>query len=386
VRRDRGCLGGTRFLPIVLACLAAPALLSGCDRNRYVAPPPPKVTVAAPLERKITRYLEATGNVQAINSVDLMARVQGYLQDIGYKDGAAVKKGDVLFTIEPQPFQVKVEQAKAAELGAQSQLAQSAAEFDRQSRLGKSDYASKSNVDQARAKRDGDQSNLDQARTNTQIAVINDSYTRVTAPFDGFVTVHLASVGALVGGNEPTKLATIVQLDPIWVTFTISEQDVLRVRQSLADRHLRIEDVGSIPVEVGLQTEQGYPHVGKLDYINPGVDPANGTLTLNAVFANADRALLPGFFVRVRVPIQRDVQAALVPDTALGSDQAGRYLLVINAENVVEQRHVVTGPAEGELRVIESGLKPNDRVIVAGLQRAIPGDKVDPQLRAASAQ
>jgi RND family efflux transporter MFP subunit len=116
------------------------------------------------------------------------------------------------------------------------------------------------------------------------------------------------------------------------------------------------------------------------------VDPANGTLTLNAVFANADRALLPGFFVRVRVPIQRDVQAALVPDTALGSDQAGRYLLVINAENVVEQRHVVTGPAEGELRVIESGLKPNDRVIVAGLQRAIPGDKVDPQLRAASAQ
>jgi RND family efflux transporter MFP subunit len=368
-------------------CLAVPALLSGCDgRNRYVAPPPPKVTVAVPLDRKITRYLETTGNVEAINSVDLMARVQGYLQGIGYKDGAPVKKGDVLFTIEPQPFQVKVKQAQAAELGAQAQLSQSAAEFDRQNRLGKSDFASKSNIDQARAKRDSDQSNLDQAHTNTQLAIINDSYTRVTAPFDGFVTVHLASVGALVGGNEPTKLATIVQLDPIWVTFTISEQDVLRVRQSLAERHLRIEDVGAIPVEVGLQTEQGYPHTGTLDYINPGVDPANGTLTLNAVFANADRALLPGFFVRVRVPIQRDVPASLVPDTALGSDQAGRYLLVVNAENVVEQRHVETGPAEGDLRVIKSGLKPDDRVIVAGLQRAIPGEKVDPQLRAASAQ
>jgi RND family efflux transporter MFP subunit len=376
-----------RFFPIVLTCLAAPALLSGCkDKNHYIAPPPPKVTVAVPLERKITRYLEATGNVQAINSVDLMARVQGYLQDIGYKDGTAVKKGEVLFTIEPQPYQVKLQQAQAAELGAQSQLVQSRAEFERQSRLGRSDFTSQSNVDQARAKRDSAQSDLDQARTNTQLAAINESYTRVTAPFDGIVTVHLVSVGALVGSNQPTKLATIVQLDPIWVTFTISEKDVLHARQSLAERHLRIEDVRSVPVEVGLQTEQGYPHTGTLDYINPGVDPASGTLTLNAIFANANRVLLPGFFVRVRVPLERDVSAALVPNTALGNDQAGRYLLVVNAENVVEQRHVETGPVDGELRVIESGLKPDDRVIVAGLLHAIPGEKVDPQLRAAAAQ
>jgi RND family efflux transporter MFP subunit len=387
VRRDPKRPGGMRFVPIFAAGLAASAPLAGCkEKNRYVAPPPPKVTVVAPLERKITRYLETTGNVQAINSVDLMARVQGFLQDIDYKDGTPVKKGDILFTIEPQPYQVKLLQAQAAERGMQSELAQSSAEYDRQNRLGKSDYASQSNVDQARAKRDSAQSDLDQARTNTQLAAINDTYTRVVAPFDGIVTVHLASVGALVGGNGPTKLATIVQFDPIWVNFTISEQDVLRVRESLAARHLRIEDVGKIPVEVGLQTEQGYPHAGTLDYINPGLDPANGTLTLNAVFANADRALLPGFFVRVRVPVQRDVPAALVPDTALGSDQAGRYLLVVNADNVVEQRHVETGPIEDELRVIESGLKPDDRVIVAGLQRAIPGEKVDPHLRDAAAQ
>jgi RND family efflux transporter MFP subunit len=376
-----------RVFAIFLACLAAPALLSGCkDRNRYVAPPPPKVTVAAPLERKITRYLEATGNVQAINSVDLMARVQGFLQDIDYKDGGTVKKGSTLFTIEPQPYQVKLQQAQAAEQGAQAQLAQSAAEYDRQSRLGKSDFASKSIVDQARAKRDADQSTLEQAHTNVQLAAINVGYTNVTAPFDGIVSVHLASVGALVGSNEPTKLATIVQFDPIWVTFTISEQEVQRIRHNLAERNLRIEDVGNIPVEVGLQTETGYPHIGKLDYINPGVDPSTGTLTVYGIFANTDRALLPGYFVRVRVPIQRDVPAILVPDVALGSDQAGRYLLVVNGENVVEQRHVETGPVEEEMRVIQSGLKPGDRVVVAGLLHAIPGEKVDPQLRSASAQ
>jgi RND family efflux transporter MFP subunit len=387
VRTDPGRLGGMRFLPVCLVCLAAPALLSGCEeRNRYIPPPPPKVTVASPVQQKITLYLEATGNVQAINSVDLMARVEGFLQEINYKDGSQVKKGDTLFLIEPQPYQVKLQQAKAAEQGAEAQLIQSAAEYGRQAGLGKKDYASQSNVDQARAKRDGDQSNLEQARTNTELAAINVGYTKVTAPFDGIVSVHLASVGALVGSNGPTKLATIVQFDPIWATFTISEQEVQRIRHNLAERHMRLEDVGNIPVEVGLQTEQGYPHMGKLDYISPGVDPATGTLTVYGIFANTDRSLLPGYFVRVRVPIQRDVPSTLVPDSALGSDQAGRYLLVVNGDNVVEQRHVETGPVEGELRVIESGLKPDDRVVVAGLLRAIPGEKVDPQLRAASAQ
>jgi RND family efflux transporter MFP subunit len=387
MRMDPKSWGQMRLLPIFLACLSASIPLAGCeDKNRYVPPPPPKVTVASPLQQKITRYLEATGTVQAINSVDLMARVQGFLQEIDYKDGTTVKKGDTLFVVEPQPYQVKLQQAQAAEQGAQAQLVQSATEYARQARLGKSDYAAQSIVDQARAKRDADQSNLDQAHTNTQLAAINLGYTKVTAPFDGIVSVHLASVGALVGSNGPTKLATIVQFDPIWATFTISEQEVQRIRHNLAERHMRLEDVGNIPVEVGLQTEQGYLHMGKLDYISPGVDPATGTLTVYGIFANTDRSLLPGYFVRVRVPIQRDVPSTLVPDAALGSDQAGRYLLVVNGENVVEQRHVETGPVEGELRVIESGLKPDDRVVVAGLLRAIPGEKVDPQLRAASAQ
>src|SRR6202000_283024 len=176
-------------------------------------------------------------------------------------------------------------------------------------------------------------------------------------------------------------LASIVQFDPIWVNFTVSEQEVQRIRRYLAERHMGLEDVGNIPVEVGLQTEQGYSHIGKLDYISPSVDPATGTLTLYGIFANTDRALLPGYFVRVRVPTQRDVPSTLVPDVALGSDQAGRYLLVVNGDNVVEQRKVETGQLDGNLRVIESGLKADDRVVVAGLLRAIPGQKVDPKLQ-----
>jgi len=356
---------GTR-LPL-LVCGASLALLAGCkERNHYEPPPPPKVAVSVPLAQKITRYLETTGSVQAINSVDLMARVQGFLQEIDYKDGAFVKKGDTLFVIEPLPYQAKLQQAQAAEQGAQAQLTQSSTEYNRQAQLGQKNFSS--------------QSTLDQARASTQSAAINYTYTRIMAPFDGVVTAHEVAVGELVG-TQPTKLASIVQLEPIWVGFSVSEQDVLRVRESLAKRGQSVQALGHIPVQVGLQSETGYPHEGTLDYINPGIDPATGTLAVRAQFANTDRGLIPGFFVRVRVPTETDVAALLVPDTALGSDQTGRTLLVANADNVVELRHVEAGPLQGQLRVIESGLKPDDRVIVAGQQRAIPGDKVDPTLR-----
>ena len=367
-------------LPVLL-CSAALALLAGCkDRNHYEPPPPPKVAVAVPQAKSITRYLETTGSVQAINSVDLMARVQGFLQEIDYKDGGFVHKGDTLFVIEPLPYQARLQQAQAAEQGAQAQLTQASAEYDRQAQLGQKNFSSQSTVDVARATRDSAQSTLDQARANTQIAAINYTYTRIMAPFDGVVTAHQAAVGELVG-TQPEKLASIVQLEPIWVGFNISEQDVLRVREALAKRGQSVAQLGRIPVQIGLQSESGYPHEGTLDYINPGIDPATGTLAVRAQFANTDRALIPGFFVRVRVPTETGVPALLVPDTALGSDQTGRTLLVANAGNVVELRHVVAGPLEGQLRVIESGLKPDDRVIVGGQQRAIPGDKVDPTLR-----
>jgi RND family efflux transporter MFP subunit len=203
----------------------------------------------------------------------------------------------------------------------------------------------------------------------------------VAAPFDGIVTAHLVTVGELVGVTSPTQLATIVQLDPIWVNFNVNEQDVLRIREESRRRGLTVNEIRQLPVEVGLQTETGYPHKGRLDYISPTLNQSTGTLAVRGILENPDRVLLPGFFVRVRVPYDQQQNALLVPDIALGSDQAGRYLLVVNGENVIEQRKVQAGQLEGELRVIDSGLKPDDRVVIAGLLRAIPGQKVDPQLQ-----
>src|SRR6195256_974122 len=366
-----------RMVFVIFASMA----LSACEQNSFVPPPPPKVEVAVPVQRAITRYLEATGNTAPIKNVDLVARGQGVLQAIDYQDGAFVKEGATLFTIEPETYKLKLEQAQAAEAGAQASLRQAGADFKRQSDLGSRQAVSQATLDQSTSSRDNAQANLQQAQVNTKIAAVNYGYTNVVAPFDGIVSAHLVSVGELVGASSPTQLATIVQLDPIYVNFNVNEQDVLRIREEARRRGLTVNDLRQLPIEIGLQTESGYPHKGKLDYVSPTLNQSTGTLAVRGVLPNPDRVLLPGFFVRVRVPFDQQQDALLVPDVALGSDQAGRYVLVVNSENVVEQRKVQTGPVEGDMRVIESGLKPDDRVVIAGLLRAIPGQKVDPQLQ-----
>lgn len=363
-----------------LAAAAAVVALAGCeDKNTFVAPPPPKVDVATPVQRPVTRYIEATGNTAPIKSVDLVARVQGFLQSIDYQDGTFVKQGTQLFTIEPETYKLKVEQAKAAEVGAQATVKQAEADFKRQVELVQRQAVSQSTLDTSTSTRDNAQANLQQAQVNTRLAEVNYGYTRVTAPFDGIVSAHLVSIGELVGVSSPTQLATIVAMDPIWVNFTVNEQDVLRIRAEAARRGLTPADMKQFPIQVGLQTETGYPHEGKLDYVSPTLNTSTGTLAVRGVVPNDKRVLLPGYFVRVRVPFDQEKSALLVPDTALGSDQGGRYLLVVNGDNVVEQRKVQIGPVDNGLRVIESGLKPDDRVVIAGLLRVIPGQKIDPQ-------
>jgi RND family efflux transporter MFP subunit len=360
------------------AALIPVLLIAGCKKsNQYAPPPPPKVSVAKPVARKITRYLEATGNTAAVASVDLVARVEGFLQGISYIDGTQVKTGDILFTIEPLPYQAKLQQAQAAEASAQATLVNNQINFARQESLQRNSVASVQNLDDARAARDTAQANVAQAQANTQIAAINYSYTRVLAPFTGRVSAHLVSIGDLVG-TQPTKLATIVQIQPIYVNFNVSEQVVQRIRGDALKAGRRLEDVQSIPVEIGLQGETGYPHRGHMNYVAPTVDPSTGTLLARGVLENADGVLLPGYFARVRVPLQTDVNALLVPDAALGADQGGRYLLMVGADHVVVQKHVTTGPIQGSFRVIETGLAPDDMVIVDGLQHAVPGETVDP--------
>ena len=245
--------------------------------------------------------------------------------------------------------------------------------------------ASKAAFDAATARRDTDKAKVLQAQADTKQAQINLDYTRVVAPFDGIVTARQVSVGELVGGSGTQVLAAIVQLDPIYVNFNASERDVLHVRDMLYKRGEKASDLLGTEVEIGLQTDQGYPHKGKLGYIAPTVNQGTGTLAVRAELSNSSRLMLPGFFVRVRVPLQ-ETAAMLVPSVALGSDQSGRYVLIVDGENFVGQRKVEVGPVVGDMTVIENGLKPDDRVVVAGILRAVPGQKVDPQTKTAAGQ
>ena len=369
------------WFTLAASLIAAATVLTACgEGNKYVAPPLPKVSVAAPTKKPITRYLESTGTTAAVNSADLVARVAGFIETINYEDGAVVKKGDLLFTIELEPYKVKLDQAQASEASAELSFNQAQAAFERSAELIKQKVTTQASYDSALATRDAAQATLDNARSNTRLAKINYEYAQVRAPFDGVVSARKVSVGTYVGGTAtPTVLATIVQLDPIWVNFNISEQDVIRVRAALAERGATREDVMKYKVEVALQDETDYPHVGLIDYVAPTLSTTTGTLAVRGVLQNPKRVLLPGYFVRIRVPAPVEEVALLVPDVALGSDQGGRYVLVLNKDNVVEQRKVEIGPLVGNMRVIDKGVSENDRVVVSGILRAIPGQKVDPQ-------
>src|ERR1700683_1110906 len=326
VRQRSGCrIVFARYIIFVIPALLA---LGGCEQNSFVPPPPPKVDVGLPVQKAVTRYLDATGTTAPIQTVDLVARVQGFLESINYKDGSYVKQGTTLFTIEPETYKLKLEQAQAAEAGSQASLKQAEADYKRQVELVARQAVSQATLDTSTSSRDNAQANLQQAQANTKIAAINYGYTNVVAPFDGIVSAHLVSVGELVGAASPTQLATIVQLDPIYVTFNVNEQDVLRIRAEARRRGLTSRDLEQFPIEVGLQTETDYPHKGKLDYAAPTLNLSTGTLAVRGVLPNPpNRVLLPGYYVRVRVPFDQQQNALLVPDVALGSDQAGRYVL-----------------------------------------------------------
>ncbi|MBY3384031.1 efflux RND transporter periplasmic adaptor subunit [Rhizobium laguerreae] len=362
--------------------LAGMAILAGCEEsgNTYDAPPPPPVRVAQPIQQPVTLYFELTGNTAPLNSVDIEARVQGYVQSIDYQDGMTVMKGTKLFGIERNTYQAQLDQAKASLASQHASQVGAQQEYDRQLNLSKQQVTTQTAVDSAKATLDEANASILNAQANLDLATINLGYTEVFAPFDGTVTDHLVDIGALVGVSGPTKLASIVQTDPLYAYFNVSETQVLMIKETLArqGRTFKQTDLPSIPAELGLQTEEGYPHKGHLDYVSPQLDASTGTLQVRALFDNKDHAMLPGLFVRVRVPVGHNDKALLVRDDAIGTNQLGSYLLVLGKDDVVEQKQVKTGQREGALRVIDSGLDPADWIVTQGIQQAIPGSKVTP--------
>jgi multidrug efflux system membrane fusion protein len=380
-------MGGNSTRLRVGVAFASILLLCACEQqNKYQPPPPAEVTVAKPDQRKVTLYMELTGSTAPLNRVDLVARVQGFLDKVAYKDGAAVKKGDLLFQIDPEDYKISLQIAQATQQQQEALLIQADADLKRKQDLVKTSAVSVAQVDDSRAKRDSTIAALDQAKGQVEQAKRNLAYTTITAPFDGTMSARLVDPGAMVGAGSPTKLATIVQLDPLYVKFNIDEQQVLTVRERMREMGVTLKDLGPIPVDIGLQTETGYPHTGTLDYVAPEIDTSTGTLAGRAIIDNKDALLEPGLFVRVRIPKQLNVDSLLVPDIALGNNQQGRYLLVVDAKNVVEQRQVEVGElVDGALRIIKSGLKPDERVIVGGAMRALPGNTVVPVTASAAA-
>jgi len=352
--------------------------LSGCkEKPKQQPPPPPKVTVAQPVQRMVTDDLELPGNTQAIYTVQLVARVAGYLEKVLFQDGQLVKKGQPLFLIQQNTYQDNLQQAEAAVLQFRAQLVFAEAQYARYSNLVQEKAGSQSDVDNWRFQRDQAQANLRSAEAQVSLAKLNLSYTDVRAPFDGRMDRRLKDPGNLVGAGENTILASINQIDPMYVYFNIADADVARLlkgRRGIPGT----ADPQKWPVFVGLPSEEGYPHRGYLDFASISLTTTTGTLLMRGVLPNANGQILAGLFARVRVPIEQRA-ALLVPEVAIGHDQQGSYVFVVNEKNVVERRGVKTGPALDSLRAVDDGIKGTERVIVNGLLRAGPGRQVTPE-------
>ncbi|HET6423600.1 MAG TPA: efflux RND transporter periplasmic adaptor subunit [Planctomycetaceae bacterium] len=400
-------------------------VIAGCSRtNAYVEPPPPEVTVATPLKRSVTEYLEFTGLTQPMETVEIRARVKGFLQERHFVEGGEVKEGQLLLVIDEEPFQIQLDAArthlkeadaaleqatasKAREVAqaqlklSQSQLLLAQQEEQRQRDLFERKINTQADLQQTLAARESREADVESARArweqevasydttilsnraaveSAKVAVRNAeldlSYCRMHAPISGRISRVNVDIGNLVGDGQSSVLATIVKIDPIYAYATISEADVLRTPA------LRGFGTGGtqqkVSVELGVPSQTGFPVAGELNYSDPSFDGTTGTLRTRGVFPNEDRSLLPGMFVRMRIPVAEKADSLLVPERALGTDQSGNYVLVVGAEDKVEYRAVKTSVAINGLRVVEGQLAEADRVIVEGLLRARPGTKVTP--------
>ena len=339
---------------------------------------PPTVVIQQPKTAEVTEYVTQTGTLVAYNSVDLVARIEGFLESIKFIDGTFVKKGQELFIVEPQPYWDQLKEAEASVASEQASFAYSKIERERQQKMYNQNATSLNSVQEWETKVLQSKADVDKADANARNAAITYSYTHVLAPFDGRMGRHLVDVGNLVGNGAATKLATIEQIDPIYVYFYLNELDLLRLRRLARDNGISPDDLSSIPVDVGLQNSTEFSHTGKLNFVNTGLNASTGTMEFRALLPNHDLSLLPGLFVQVRVPINHPHAQLTVPEIAVQYDQIGAYLYVVDDKNIVIIKRVTIGPTNNGDRAISDGLLATDKVVISGLQNAAPGIQVSP--------
>lgn len=364
----------------VAAALVATALLCGCKDTKYQAPPAPMVTVAKPTVKEVTIYADYTGFTQAYESVDLRARVEGFLDGMHFTPGDRVDKGQLLFTIDPKPFEASRDQAAGVLAQRVAELKLADATLVRKQRAYKDRAVSEVEVIEAQANKAEADAAIKSAKASLESANINLGYTKIHSPIEGRVTRNLVDLGNLVGAGEMTLLANVVDDDPIYVYFNISSNDLLYYQKmNRSDQKDPYSNKNTGPEALmALALDEGYPHKGILDYMDNKINSATGTIQVRGNFPNADHTIIPGLFARVRVPLTNKKDAVLVPDTAIGTDLGGKYILTVNDKNVAEYHKIKTGPLYGTERLVLEGLKGDETVIINGMQKVRAGVPVQP--------
>lgn len=376
-----------RALVLVIAC-GLPAAAGGCQRRATAIAPAelPAIPVSRPVRQDVTDHVDFTGRTAAIQSVDIRPRVTGYLVKMPFKEGANVKAGDLLFEIDPRPYQSQLDSAEGQVELYEAQLKLARTTLARDLALNKMvpNSVSQQELDQLKASVDEAEARVKAYKKNMEVYQLNKEFTKVVSPIDGQVSRYYLTVGNLVNQDQ-TLLTTVVSLDPIYAYFDVDEPTLLRVRRAINEGRIKRRPEGAdIPVLMGLQGEEGYPHQGTVNFVNNQVDPTTGSILVRGQFPNPQpreglRLLSPGMFVRVRLPIGEPHPALLVIDRAIGSDQGLKYVYVLDSENKVQYRRVTTRALQSNgLRVVESGLKPDEWVVVGGLQQVRPRMQIRP--------
>ncbi len=355
---------------------------AGCARPaaQPAEPPPPKVSVSQVVFREVAEWDEFTGRLEAVNTVAVRPRVSGFVAAVRFREGAVVRRGDLLFQIDPRPFQAEVDRLKAEVVRARATVQRASSEAQRAERLTAQDAMSREEHDRRASFAQEAGAQVDAVAAALRAAELNLEFTRVTSPITGRVGRAVTTEGNLVssGPGEATLMTTVVSLDPIYAVFDVDEQSFLRYGALASEGKRASAREAGLGIQMALAGDQDFPHAGKMNFLDNQVDPDTGTIRARAVFVNADATLTPGLFVRLRVPGTRSYGGALVRDAAIGTDLDKRFVYVVSADRTIVQRPVTLGPNLNGLRVVRTGLGNGDLIVVNGLQRVRPGMKVEP--------